>query len=95
VSRALDNALITAPEARVPELLQKLLAIAGRCWLAKRRLPFDLQCANLSAIPLRHFGALAAFTAARALPADTYFARLVAEIAAIANAAQRAAHCKP
>jgi 5'-methylthioadenosine phosphorylase len=28
--RALDNALITAPEARDPELLQKLAAVAGR-----------------------------------------------------------------
>jgi 5'-methylthioadenosine phosphorylase len=28
--RALDNALITAPEARDPELLQKLDAVAGR-----------------------------------------------------------------
>ena len=28
--RALDNALITAPEARDPELLKKLEAIAGR-----------------------------------------------------------------
>jgi 5'-methylthioadenosine phosphorylase len=28
--RALDNALITAPEARDPELLRKLDAIAGR-----------------------------------------------------------------
>jgi 5'-methylthioadenosine phosphorylase len=28
--RALDNALITAPEARDPELLEKLDAIAGR-----------------------------------------------------------------
>jgi 5'-methylthioadenosine phosphorylase len=28
--RALDSALITAPEARDPELLQKLDAVAGR-----------------------------------------------------------------
>ena len=28
--RALDNALITAPEARDPELLKKLDAVAGR-----------------------------------------------------------------
>jgi 5'-methylthioadenosine phosphorylase len=28
--RALDNALITAPEARDPQLLQKLEAVAGR-----------------------------------------------------------------
>jgi 5'-methylthioadenosine phosphorylase len=28
--RALDNALITAPEARDPQLLQKLDAAAGR-----------------------------------------------------------------
>jgi 5'-methylthioadenosine phosphorylase len=28
--RALDNALITAPEARDPELIKKLAAVAGR-----------------------------------------------------------------
>ena len=28
--RALDNAIITAPEARDPQLLQKLDAVAGR-----------------------------------------------------------------
>jgi 5'-methylthioadenosine phosphorylase len=30
--RALDNALITAPEARDPKLLKKLDAVAGRIW---------------------------------------------------------------
>ena len=34
--RALDNALITAPEARDPELLKKLDAVAGGCLRADR-----------------------------------------------------------
>jgi 5'-methylthioadenosine phosphorylase len=30
IERALDNAIITAPEARDPELVRKLDAVAGR-----------------------------------------------------------------
>jgi 5'-methylthioadenosine phosphorylase len=37
--RALDNALITAPEARDPRLLQKLDAVAGRILKATRPAP--------------------------------------------------------
>jgi 5'-methylthioadenosine phosphorylase len=37
--RALDNALITAPEARDPRLLQKLDAVAGRILKARRPAP--------------------------------------------------------
>ncbi|MGA8820779.1 MAG: hypothetical protein WB624_26105, partial [Xanthobacteraceae bacterium] len=35
--RALDNALITAPEARDPKLLKKLEAVAGRIFRAAPR----------------------------------------------------------
>jgi 5'-methylthioadenosine phosphorylase len=37
--RALDNALITASEARDPKLLKKLDAVAGRIFSASRRTP--------------------------------------------------------
>ena len=37
--RALDNALITAPEARDPELVKKLDAVAGRVLRPAARKP--------------------------------------------------------
>ena len=74
-----DNALITAPEARDPELA------LGHRWQGVGSLSDDDHPSICNApicrqIPFRHFGTLTAFaaaTAARAHLPGTYFARLV------------------